>query len=197
LTGTRRAVFLDRDGTLTVERGYVTRPEDLELLPGAAAAVRLLNDAGLLAVLVSNQSGVARGLMTEDDLGRVHAALEKALSAAGARLDAAYYCPNLEGGAVERFSRDASCRKPEPGMLERARRDLGADVESSFIVGDQTCDLELASRVGATAVLVLTGAGRTTLREARERALRIDHCSDDIGAAVRWILARIGPEEAP
>ena len=186
----RPAVFLDRDGTVTVERGYVTRPEDLELIPGAGAAVRALNEAGLLAVLVSNQSGVARGLMSEEDLACVHRALEDLLGAEGAELDAAYYCPNHPDGTVGRYTRDASCRKPALGMLELATADRDIDVRTSYMVGDQLTDVGFAAGAGLTMVLVLTGKGRETERAAREKGLEVAATLPDLREAARWIIDR-------
>ena len=184
----RPAAFLDRDGTITSERGYVTRPEDVALIAGAGAAVRALNEAGVLAVIVSNQSGVARGLMDEEDMAAVHAATEALLRAEGAVLDGAYYCPDHLEGVVERFTRDVSCRKPAPGMVERAVRDLDIDLAASTMVGDQVTDVALANGVGIPAVLVMTGKGESHLELARERGLSVAAQVPDLAAAVRWIL---------
>jgi len=186
----RPAVFLDRDGTITVERGHVTRPEDLALIEGAAGAVRALNDAGVLAVVVSNQSGVARGLMTEADLETIHGELERLLrEQGGARLDAAYYCPNYAEGADERYTKDLACRKPETGMIERAVRERRIDLPASYVVGDSLTDVELAQRAGIPGVLVMTGKGEAELAVAKGRGLRVAHSAPDLAAAVRWILA--------
>ncbi len=182
------AVFLDRDGVLTVERSYITRPGELELVPGAARAVRALNNSGVRTVVVSNQSAVARGLMTEGELAAIHGRLEELLEEKGAFLDAAYYCPNLLGARVARFARDDSCRKPRTGMLEQAACDIGIDLASSYMIGDQVTDIELAERAGLTAVLVLTGKGAETRAVLSERGLEVDHVAVDIGAAVSWIL---------
>ena len=188
MTSGRAAAFLDRDGTITSERGYVTRPEDVALIEGAAAAIRELNEAGILAVIISNQSGVARGLMSEEDMAAVHAATESLLSADGARLSGAYYCPNHPDGTVERYTRDATCRKPALGMLELAVRDLDIDVARSTMVGDQVTDVEFANRAGIPAVLVMTGKGAAHLELARERGLSVAAQVSDLGAAVRWII---------
>lgn len=185
----RPAVFLDRDGTITAGRGYVTRPEDLALIDGAAGAIRALNVAGVLAVVVSNQSGVARGLMSEEDLGRVHAELERLLLELNARLDAAYYCPNYARGTDERYTKDVSCRKPEAGMVERAVLELGIDLPASYVVGDAATDVELAQNVGIPGVLVMTGKGAAELAVARARGLRVAHAAPDLASAVRWVLA--------
>ncbi len=188
MTSGRAAAFLDRDGTITSERGYVTRPEDVALIDGAAAAIRELNEAGILAVIVSNQSGVARGLMSEEDMAAVHAATESLLAAKGAQLSGAYYCPNHPNGTLERYTRDATCRKPALGMLELAIRDLDIDVAQSTMVGDQVTDVEFANRAGIPAVLVMTGKGAAHLELARERGLSVAAQVSDLGAAVRWII---------
>ncbi len=190
----RPALFIDRDGVLTVENSYITCPDALSLARGAGEAVRLLNDAGVLAVLVSNQSGVARGLMTEEDLANVHALLERLLAEAGARLDAAYYCPNHLDGTVARFSRDASCRKPETGMIDAAVRDLGIDLASSAMVGDQVTDVELAERAGIPCVLVETGKGPHAFEEAQVRGLPVAAMVPGVLEAARWAIERLGEE---
>ncbi len=194
MTHGKRAAFLDRDGTINVERGYVTRPEDLVLIDGAGAAVRSLNEAGLLVVLVSNQSGVARGLMSEDDLARVHERLEELLAEDCARFDGAYYCPNYPEGTEERFTRDTSCRKPETGMVEQASRDLGIDVASSFMIGDHATDIELAQRAGMEGVLVMTGKGPEKRSELARAGIPIAHVAHDLTGAVAWVLERVGGE---
>jgi len=180
------AAFLDRDGTLTVERGYVTDPDDLELIPGAADALARLNASDALAVLISNQSGVARGYMTEDDLAAVHDRLVTLLAREGARLDGAYYAPHLPGAVVRALGRDTAWRKPSTGMVEAAVRDLGVDLERSVVVGDQVTDLELAHRLGIPGVLVTTGKGGTTSHQGEEAA---DRVVADVGEAIDWFLA--------
>jgi len=186
--GDRPAAFLDRDGTITVEKSYITSPGGIRLVEGAPEAIRELNSAGVLAVIVSNQSGVARGLMSEDDMAAIHTATESLLAAAGAKLDGAYYCPNHSDGKVLRYTRDASCRKPALGMLEVAVRDLGIDLARSTMVGDQATDVEFANAAGIPAVMVMTGKGEEQLGLSRERGLRVAAQVPDLAAAVRWIL---------
>jgi len=181
----RAAAFLDRDGVLTVERGYITDPSDLELEAGVAEAVAELNRAGVLAVVVSNQSGVARGLMNEDDLAVVHDRLVDLLSRGGARLDGAYYAPNLSDAERPGLGRDVSWRKPSTGMIEAAVADLGIDLARSAVFGDQTTDMELAQRLGVPGILIRTGKGRVTESSA---AGVFAHVADDLGAAIRWFL---------
>jgi D-glycero-D-manno-heptose 1,7-bisphosphate phosphatase len=155
----RPAVFLDRDGTLAHEVGYVNHPSRFRLYPWAADAVRLINRARLLAVVVTNQAGVARGYFPESVVAEVHARLREAMEAGGARLDGIYYCPHHPDVGEPPYRLDCDCRKPRPGLLRRAAADLGADLSRSFVVGDRHGDLTLAWSVGARGALVKTGYG--------------------------------------
>lgn len=137
--------FLDRDGVLNVDRGYVHRPEQLEFVAGAAKAVRLLNDAGYRVVVVTNQSGIARGFYDEAALQRFHAHMRERLAAEGARIDALYYCPHHPQGTVTQFAIACDCRKPKTGMLEQAARDCPVDRAKSFMIGDKDDDLAAAA----------------------------------------------------
>lgn len=178
------AIFLDRDGVLNVELfDFVTRPEDLELERGAAEAVRRLNEAGLPVVVVTNQSGIGRGLFTETDLRAVLDKLEDELAAGGARLDAIYYCHH---GPDE----GCDCRKPLPGMLKTAGAELGFDPAKTVLVGDTIRDLEAAIALGAETILVRTGKGATVEATLPGGEVQPDAVVDDIAAAVDWILAR-------
>jgi heptosyltransferase-2 len=174
--GTKRpAVFLDRDGTINREVHYLKRPEELELLPGAGKAIRRLNDLGLPVILVTNQSGIARGYLTEETLHEIHRLLEEMLAGHGAHLDAIYHCPDLPDSG-------SRCRKPETGMLQQAAREHGLDLERSYVVGDMAKDIEMGRRAGARTVLVLTGYGG----EAREK-VQPDHIAADLAEAAEWI----------
>ena len=186
---TSAAVFLDRDGTIIEEVGYLDRPERIELYPYSIAAIRALNRAGLRVILASNQSGVARGFFDEAMLEVVHAHVAALLAAGGARLDAYYYCPHHPDGKVAEFARACDCRKPGPGLVERAERELGIDPRRSFTIGDRWLDVALARRVGARGVLVRTGYGAT--EEDRPQAgLEADAVVDNLVEAVSWILTR-------
>ena len=139
------AGFLDRDGVLNVDRGYAHKPEDIEMISGAAAAVRLLNEAGYYVFVVTNQSGVARGLYSEDAIQQVHRHIQDILRAEGAHIDAFYYCPHHPDGSVKEFAIQCRCRKPEAGMLEQAARDWPIDLVRSFLIGDRDHDLAAAA----------------------------------------------------
>jgi D-glycero-D-manno-heptose 1,7-bisphosphate phosphatase len=159
----RPAVFLDRDGTLIEDRHYLRDPDQVRLLPGAADAVRRLNAAAIPAVVVTNQSGIARGLLTEADYAATAHRLDDVLAAAGARLDGHYHCPHLLD-----VTGPCDCRKPGPLLYERAARDLDLDLGASWWVGDRERDLGAADRFGGRAILVLTGAGLEESRQPRD-----------------------------
>jgi D-glycero-D-manno-heptose 1,7-bisphosphate phosphatase len=187
----RPAVFIDRDGTLTEEVGYVNHPRRLRLLPRSAEAVRKLNAAGVPAVVVTNQAGIARGYFSADVLDAVNHALLSALKDAGAHLDGLYVCTHHPSVGAPPYRADCDCRKPEPGLLRRAAADLALDLTASVVVGDKPSDLEVASRVGARSVLVLTGYGLGEW-EYRRAAFPVvpDHVAGDLLDAVEWALAR-------
>ncbi len=191
--GGRPAVFLDRDGTINEQMGYVNHLDRFVLLPGVGAAIRRLNEAGLPVVVVSNQSGVARGYFPEELVGRVNRKMIDELAAEGARLDGIYYCPHHPRAESPDYRIDCDCRKPRPGLILRASEELGLDPARSFVVGDRISDIEAARRVGARAVLVLTGYGRGDLEYVLPRKeVRPDHTAEDLGAAADWILGQTG-----
>ena len=150
--GAARLVLLDRDGTIIVERGYPKDPAEVELIPGAAAAIRQLRSLGLPVVVISNQSGVGRGYMTRDDVERVNARVAELLAAEGTALDAVYFCPHAPADGC-------TCRKPGRDLLDRAAADFDGDLSRSFFVGDKKDDVDAGRNVGATTFLVRTGYG--------------------------------------
>ncbi len=157
---TKPAIFMDRDGTVSHEVGYVNHPSRFRLYPWTVDAVRLVNRAGWLAVLVTNQAGVARGYFPESMIDEVHGRLRAALEGGAASFDAIYVCPHHPSVGEPPYRRDCDCRKPRPGMLRRAEAELGADLARSWVVGDRHGDLQLAWNAGARAALVQTGYGR-------------------------------------
>jgi len=183
-----KAVFLDRDGTLIVERGYITVPEGVELIPGAAAAVVRLREAGWKVFIVTNQGAVAKGLITEDELGLIHFRMIALLAEAGAEVDGVYYCPHHPDGDQIGYAVECDCRKPRPGLLERAAGEHGLELAESVMIGDTLRDLVAGRAVGARGVLVLTGPGAQTASEEHGA----DHIAPDLPAAVEWLLAHPG-----
>lgn len=150
----RPAVLLDRDGVLNVDVGYAHRPEDLRLTGTAARAVKLLNDAGYAALVVTNQSGVARGMFSCADVERFHGAMQGALASAGAKIDGFYYCPYHPDGRVARFARDHPDRKPKPGMLLKAIAEWSLDRSRTVMIGDKQSDMAAAAAAGVGGILV-------------------------------------------
>jgi D-glycero-D-manno-heptose 1,7-bisphosphate phosphatase len=185
-----RAVFLDRDGTLIEEVGYLDRAERVAFFPWTVAAVRALNRAGLAVVMVSNQSGLARGFFTEAVVDDVHRRMADMLAAGGARIDAYYYCPHHPDGKVPALSIVCECRKPARGLVDRAVSEFGVAPERSFVIGDRWVDIGLARIVGAKGVLVRTGYG--VLEEhTPPRGMNADAVVDNLIAAAAWILKEI------
>lgn len=183
----KRAIFLDRDGTINVDVGYLHRLEDLELFPWAADSLRLLKRAGYVLVVVTNQSGVARGMIDPGFIQVCHDEMRKRLQPAGADLDALYYCTHHPLGSVKEFAVDCRCRKPMPGMIEDAARDLGIDPRQSWVVGDKWLDVNLGRAVGARSILVRTGWGAEQ-EQKRPAGQEVDAICDNLIHAVSVIL---------
>lgn len=154
----RRAVFLDRDGTINIEKEYLYRVEDFAFIPGAPNAVSLLNRAGFLVIVVSNQSGVARGYYTEEDVDTLHRHIADELLKSGAKVDAWFYCPHHPSGKGS-YALPCNCRKPLPGMLQDAARRFDIDLASSIMIGDKLVDVEAAQAAGCMPIMVRTGYG--------------------------------------
>ncbi len=187
----RSAVFLDRDGVLNIEAGYIHQIEDLHLIPGAAQAVRQLNERQLFCTLVSNQSGPARGYYGADHVDALHQRLCQLLQAeADAHLDALYYCPYLSpqaGGTNPEFTGWSTWRKPNTGMLVAAAWEHDLDLSRSFMVGDKATDVDMAHNAGCTGILVQTGFGQDVLSGKYQHHTQPDYIAADLPAAVDWI----------
>ena len=191
----RPAIFFDRDGTLSYEIGYVNHLSRFRLLPYAVDAVRLVNASGRLAVLVTNQAGVARGYFPESLIDAVHAHVRSAMDAGGARLDGIYVCVHHPSVGPPPYRQDCDCRKPRPGLLRQAETEIGADLARSWMIGDRHGDLAVAWAVGARAALVKTGYGRGELTWHAARWPRApDLVAENVLEAVERILS--APEDA-
>ena len=183
------AVFMDRDGTICEEVGYLKNPCDLNILPGAVDAIRLINKSRIKAVVITNQSGVARGYFSEEVVQRVHIRLKELLEEKCAYLDGIYYCPHHPEFGPREYRKRCDCRKPEAGMLEMASREFKIELPLSYVIGDKISDIALAHRVGAKGVLVLTGYGKEEVKSLdRGSRNRPYYIAEDILAAVNWIL---------
>ncbi len=186
----RLVVFLDRDGVIIEDVHYLEKPEQVRLTPGAGAAVARLNAAGLLVVVATNQSGVARGYFPVERVGEAHRRLDELLAEQGARVDRYYFCPHHPDGTVAAFRVACDCRKPRPGMLHKAARDLGIDLNASFLIGDKVSDLEAGAAAGCRTLLVRTGHGKSLRGPLPAERLRLLAVTPDLSEAVAIVLAR-------
>jgi D-glycero-D-manno-heptose 1,7-bisphosphate phosphatase len=183
------AVFLDRDGTINEQMGYINHVSRFVMLPGTVQAVRLLNTNGYLTIVVSNQSGVARGYFPIELVDQVHRQMISQLAGQDARIDGVFFCPHHPDGVVSEYAVSCECRKPKPGLIEKARRQFDIDMSGSFVVGDQCKDIELAAQCGMPGILVRTGYGRGEIEYVLPHGhYRPVHVADDLLGAVGWIL---------
>jgi D-glycero-D-manno-heptose 1,7-bisphosphate phosphatase len=181
----KAAVFLDRDGTISEEVGYLNHLSRFHMFPFVPPAIRKLNESGLLVFVITNQSGVARGYYPESLVDDVHDLMTRQLTAAGAHVDGIYFCPHTSADAC-------ACRKPGPGMLDQASAEHGVDLTRSFVVGDRHSDVQLAHRVGARSIMVRTGYGQgEILWHASKWTLQPDFIAADLSAAADWILEQM------
>lgn len=179
------AVFLDRDGTINEEVGYLDSIEKLRVLPEAFEAVRLINQAGLKTVVITNQSGIGRGYFDEGFVGRVHEEMRHLFHKEGTVIDGFYYCPHHPTEGMGQYRQVCSCRKPEPGLLLKAAEDLDIDLSKSYMIGDTPKDVEVGQRAGAKGILVRTGHGKVADLGS---TCCPDYIARDILGAVRWLL---------
>ncbi len=183
-----RAVFLDRDGTLIENRGYICEFSQAGIFPFAAGAVRRLNRAGYRVIVVSNQSAVARGICSQEQVLALHRRLQEHFAGLGAEIAAFYHCPFLADGSVAAFRRQSPLRKPAPGMLLQAAAEHGIDLAASFMVGDSLDDIEAGRRAGCRTVLVRTGCGSESESLFLPAGPRPDHIAADLAAAAALIV---------
>jgi D-glycero-D-manno-heptose 1,7-bisphosphate phosphatase len=190
-------VFLDRDGTLIHDVGYLSRVEDAQWFPWSIDAIRLLNRAGFLVCVTTNQGGIGLGFYGPDLVHRVHAAMAAQVEAAGGRIDGFYYCPHHPVAVVAEFRGECDCRKPRPGMIRQAQAQFPIDLTRSFVVGDKIADVGLATGVGARGLLVKTGYGHAELERHGGQIPGAAFVADTVFEATAWILSAAGfPKEA-
>ena len=188
----RPAVFMDRDGCLIEEAGYINHPSRVRMLPRSPAAVARLNRAGIAAVMATNQAGIARDYFSRETLDAVNAEVEGQLADQGAKLDALYVCTHHPTAGQPPFRLECECRKPKPGLLLRAAAEMSLDLSRSVMIGDKPSDIRAGQAAGVATVLVLTGYGRGEWEYRRhEWTLGPDHVAEDLFDAVLWALGRL------
>ncbi|HLP16510.1 MAG TPA: D-glycero-beta-D-manno-heptose 1,7-bisphosphate 7-phosphatase [Bacteroidota bacterium] len=188
------AVFLDRDGTINVDVDYLSSPDELRFIPRSVEAIRSLNEAGIRVFVITNQSGIARGYLTETEMHAVHDAMNAQLKRQGAWIDGFFYCPHHPSAAVEQYKMKCSCRKPAPGMLIEAAARHTIDLASSFVIGDKAIDVQTGRAVGATCIQVATGYGTA---EKDAGAQWRDHYTNDLYEAVLIVKSIIHQRGQP
>ncbi len=192
MTMIKKAVFLDRDGTINEQMGYINHISRFVLLPGVGAAIGRLNEHNIPVIVVTNQSGLARGYFPKVLLDEVHAKMTEQLAAEGAHIDGLYICPHHPEAAQEKYRKTCSCRKPKTGLLEQAAAELNLDLQQSFMVGDRWSDLKCGAAVGAAPILVLSGYGRGDQQYiGPQQKIQPAFVAEDLNAAVDWILEKI------
>jgi D-glycero-D-manno-heptose 1,7-bisphosphate phosphatase len=194
-----RAIFLDRDGTILKEvtgqppepeaYGYLIKEEQVELIEGSASAIALAKGLGFKIIVITNQSAVARGYLTEDDLSRIHNRMNQLLLAcdSNAIIDDIFYCPYFSGGVVERYSKEDNCRKPATGMIMKAKERYNLDLTNSYMIGDYITDMQCGANAGLKNILVLTGYGKRTYSKCLDEKLNIEFIANNLFDAVKYI----------
>ncbi len=183
-----KAVFLDRDGTIVEDVGYLSSPEQIKFIPGSIDAIKSLNQSGFKVIVISNQSGIARGHFTEDMLQTIDKIIHRGLLHGGAHIDAHYYCPHHPEQGVYPYQQECECRKPNTGLIKKATEKFNVDPNSSFMIGDKTTDIELGKRSGLKTALVKTGYGQKQIEHAKEP----DKIAENLAEAVKWVLSTSG-----
>jgi D-glycero-D-manno-heptose 1,7-bisphosphate phosphatase len=183
------AVFIDRDGTINEQMGYINHLSRFVILPGAVEAVRLLNENGFHAVIVTNQSGVARGYFPLGLVQEVHDFLDASLKKDHVTLDGIFFCPHHPNGSVPEFTKRCNCRKPRTGLIDQACRSLEIDLQNSYAIGDRCDDIEFARRAGVKGILVKTGYGLGEIKHLLPHSMaKPVYIAEDLLNAVQWIL---------
>jgi D-glycero-D-manno-heptose 1,7-bisphosphate phosphatase len=181
----QKAVFLDRDGTIIEDVGYLSDISQIRILPGATEAIRLLNNIGFKVIIVTNQAGVARGYFTESRANEINEKLRQLLADHGSIVDRIYYCPHHIEGIVEKYKIECNCRKPNPGMIEQAVKELDIDISNSFMIGDKSSDIEAGRRAGCKTIYI---GGNINPRELEKLPQSADHIATNLLEAVKWLL---------
>lgn len=184
----KKAVFLDRDGTINKDVGYPGSFQAIEIFSYSYEAIRRINQAGLLAIIVTNQSGIGRGLIEERNLLEIHQKLKESFAEYEAHFDGIYYCPHYLFSPAPRYRMDCQCRKPNPGMGKKAAEELGVDLKKSYMIGDKVEDILFGMNIQATPILCLTGFGPESLPKLEEIRIKPAYVAANLLDAVNWIL---------
>jgi D-glycero-D-manno-heptose 1,7-bisphosphate phosphatase len=188
----KRAIFLDRDGTINEDVGYPNDYSQIIIYPFAFEAIKKINGAGFLTVIITNQSGIGRGLLTEENLQDIHQKMKAALLAEKVHIDGIYYCPHYELSALPEYKKDCTCRKPNPGMALQAAADLNIELKNSFVIGDKVEDILFGLNINANPILVLTGYGQKSLQELEKKKIKPVYIAQNLLHAVDWIIQNGG-----
>ena len=184
------AVFLDRDGTLIEERNYLSSITEISILEGASEAITRLNNADFAVVLATNQSAVGRGLLSLENLNSIHKELRHRLKTQGAQIDGVFFCPHHPTEATRAYRSNCTCRKPKPGMLEKAARQLTLDLRKSFMIGDTLSDIKTGHAAGCRSILVKTGKGQQEILRIKNGLEPPDFIAENLAKAVDWLLGK-------
>ena len=185
-----KAVFLDKDGTISKDVGYLDDPAKLEVFPYSAKAIKMLNDAGFKVIVVSNQAGIARGLLTEDTLQAIDKKIHKIILNSGGVIDAIYYCPHHPEHGIHPFKKQCENRKPNPGMLLRGKKEFDLDMSKSYLIGDKLSDIEAGYNAGVKTILVKTGYGVEHAKNDKLKKLKPVWIAENLLDAVEWIIKK-------
>lgn len=189
-------IFLDRDGTINEELEFISDPDNVILIPGSAEAIHEANQLGLKVLVITNQSGIARGFVKEEELVRVNNRLVELLNEKGAHLDAVYFCPHHPEYGEPPYRMFCDCRKPSTGMLKQAEAEFSIDLKKSFVIGDRIVDIQTAIPVGAKSILVLTGYGQDEYERVKSQNIYVDYVAKDLFDAIQFVKKSINPENA-
>ncbi|MBN2239575.1 MAG: HAD family hydrolase [Dehalococcoidales bacterium] len=189
---TQAAVFLDRDGVIIEDTGYIDSCSRVTTIPGIDEIIRSFNEHGFKVIVVTNQAGVARGYFTEETVHKINGYIQKQLEDRGARIDGIYYCPHHKEGIVPEYTKECYCRKPNPGMLEKAANDFGIDLMKSFLLGDKMSDIEAGFRAGCRTVYLVSEFSPNDTTTSSEKP---DHTAMSLSDAGKWIIEQKKAEE--
>jgi len=188
-------IFLDRDGTINEEVDFLSSPQNLHLLPRSAEAIHELNAMGFKVFIVTNQSGIARGFLTEEHLENIHHTLLDRLAESGAHIDAIYYCPHHPDAGEARYRKACDCRKPQTGMITKAVSEFSIDLSHSFVIGDRLIDIQMGNTAGIPAILVMTGYGKQELLLCREQHANLAYVATDLFDAVQFVKRSVHQQQ--